>query len=610
MRFVTRCLVLLLAIAVSAAALAAPRAHVPSLSVAGDDGTVALKLEALRVDVLIRGHLARTTYELTYRNPLDRNTDGNFAFPLPVDAEVSDLALYFGDHLRHAAAVERVQARAAYERTVHKRVDPALAEWTSSSRAFKFRVFPIPAQGTKVVHIAIDQELTSAPYELDLRYDTKLAAVDLTIDSDATFEGDGIGVHRGGAWSLHRKDMQLDTVIRATRDDSEVALSGYSSEDKSWYVSAPMRVHSTARVIEPAAQITLLLDASASAVQRDDAKLRAFLASFLAKQAAGVSVSVIPFHINVENARSTNAVGLEGTLATIPAAGATNLAGMLEALPSIAKASPTSRLVLVTDGINTLGDSQRLARAVDAVAQIRRPLTIVNASESADDNFLGGLARATGGNYVDLTHMATTDALESAMRLPTRTTFSTQLPLRETLPASLLMTNDTSSTLSARSSDPILTFPIITSEGRHEIPVRELQSPAEADMVRRAWARAKLRALLDGNAGPEAVLAHGREFNQLTPRTSLLVLDSWHDYEVNGVPMPADVRAERDAELAAERARVKAFAPRPQPTEARGTTHEPPPPPAAVWYMKGTVRLDDGPRRTASTRRRPWICNE
>src|ERR1044071_3390425 len=89
----------------------AAAATLPSLTVESDDGNVALALDAVQVEVLIRGHLARTTFELTYRNHRDEPLEGRFTFPLPPDAEVSELGLYFDGKLRYAEAVEAVHAR-------------------------------------------------------------------------------------------------------------------------------------------------------------------------------------------------------------------------------------------------------------------------------------------------------------------------------------------------------------------------------------------------------------------------------------------------------------------------------------------------------------------
>ena len=511
----------LLTILVLTPALAAQRAALPTLTVAqGDDGSEALTLEAVEIHVLLRGHLARTTYDLTYRNHTDRELDGDFAFPLPPDAEVSDLGLYFGGRLRHAVAIERVMARSIYQATVHRRVDPALAEWSASSRAFHFRVYPIPASGLKVVHIAYDQELTSSPYNLDLRYGAAMAKFELTIESDLRIESDGLQLARSGdRWSMRRTSFRLDGVIRAASDKRETALAARSLIDGNWYASAAVNVRSNARSVEPTAHMTILYDASASSVQRDDAKVRDYLRRLIERQQSR-SVKVIPFHIAVEAAQETDAAGLDQTLASIPLAGATNLAALLEKLPALAASLPAeSRIVLVSDGINSIGDSARLARAVEGVARLRRPLTIINASASADDHFLGGLARATGGWYLDLTVTDATSATEASMRQPELLMVQPGLPpIRDVLPSAVLATRDTSITVSARSRDPIVTFPIIAGNVRHEIPVEVLDSEEGIDLVRRAWARAKLRALLDSGATPEDIsVTRGSE--RLTLRT-------------------------------------------------------------------------------------------
>ena len=531
MRFVTS-LSLVAVLFLAAHAAAAQRAALPSLTIEGDDGTIALALDAVHVDVLIRGHLARTTFELTYRNDLDDDVDGSFTFPLPADAEVSEVGLYFDGKLRNAVAVERVQGRAAYEETVHRRVDPALAEWSGSTRSFRFRVYPIPAHGTKVVHIAYDQELTSRPYELDLRYAIDLVAFDLTIDSEGPVESDGMALRRSGSvWNASGKKMKLDGVIRARREARETALVSWSAADGMWYASAPVHVRASARKVDATSHVTLLLDTSSSAVQRDAAKLQAFLSALLARQESSASVSVIPFHIAVDSATETSPVALERTLADLPLAGATNLVAVLERLPVIAaSAPPDSRLILVTDGIETLGNSRRLARAVDALKKLRRPLTVVNASPSVDDHVLAGLARATEGWYLDLSHMDAALAVDAAMRVPIRANVSGAFAsLGDFLPDSLLVSSDIDVAVNARSRERILAFDVFAGDDRYDMPVRHVDSGRNGDLVIRAWARARLRSLLARGASADQVRDHGLRFNQLTPQTSLLVLDTWQD---------------------------------------------------------------------------------
>ncbi|MBV8543258.1 MAG: hypothetical protein JO088_00825 [Acidobacteria bacterium] len=396
--------------------------------------------------------------------------------------------------------------------------------------------------------------MTANPYELDLRYGATLSNVELTIESDSRIDAEGLPLARSGdRWSMHRTQYQLDGVIRAVRDKRETAIAARSA-DGNWYASAAVNVRSTSRDVEPATHMTVLYDASASAVQRDDAKVRDYLRQLLSLQKV-TSISIVPFHISVDAAVETDASNLEQTLTAISAAGATNLAELLDHLPLIAASQPAgSRIVLVSDGITSIGDSARLAHAVQQVAKIRRPLTIINASPSADDRFLGGLARATGGSYLDLTHVDPATAAEASMRRPELMMVRVVMPpIRDVLPSSVLTTSDASITVSGRSRDPIVAFPVVTGNARHEIPVEVLETEEGIDLVRRAWARARLRELLENGATPEEVLEHGRKFSQLTPRTSLLVLERWQDYESNGLPLPPNLREQKEAEEARAR---------------------------------------------------------
>src|ERR1044071_8717728 len=273
-------------------------AAVPRLVMPSDDGGDAVVLSRAAIHVIIRGHLARTEYELTFRNSLPRIVGGDFIFPLPPDAEVSDLGLYFDGKLRHAVAVERVLAKQAYEETVHRRVDPALAEW-SDGRAFRMRLYPIPANGEKRVFIACDQELVATNYVLDLGFKQKLDAFSLTIDSDVQ------PVITHGLPALTMTNAIIDGSVTVPRDLNDVALAAWSEREKAWIVSAPLRVTDSERPFEPATHVTLLWDASGSAVQQNAARLRAFLDRFLRRQTAWATVTVIPFHLWVEEGRNT-----------------------------------------------------------------------------------------------------------------------------------------------------------------------------------------------------------------------------------------------------------------------------------------------------------------
>lgn len=535
-------------------------AGAPTLVVAGDDGKVALDLSAVSIRVTVRGHLARTVYELTYRNSLDRETGGEFTFPLPPDSEVSDLGLWIDGRLRHGVAVERVLARTAYDEVVHRGVDPALAEWTSG-RSFSLNIYPIPAKGEKKVLIAYDQELKTEDYALDVSYRGTVASFDVKIDSD------------GAAVS------EQNGAIRIARDPRQTAFTARSPEDGMWYASAAVDVAPERREASPAPHTVIFYDTSFSSVHQDGALVRRFLAGFLERQQAWSTVEVFPFHVEVETPRKIDNAGtpggarsLERVLDDLQPLGATNLIDVATRLPKIVAAYPPStRIVLVTDGLTSLGDSRNVAAAVSKLAAMNRPVLVVHAAETVNDDLLANAARATGGWSIDLRRTEVDSAIDAAMHLPS----VIRLSGNEIAPASLLASRETRFAIAARSKDAITNL--------RDLPLREVHGDVEVSMVRRAWARAKLHEMLAGGASDDDLLAHGLAFTQLTPRTSLLVLESWRDYVTWNIPMPPDVIAEkvRDEKQMAEDAAA-----------AAARSNRPLPPPNVVqdgWTIHGRI---------------------
>jgi len=530
-------------------------AAVPTLVVEGDDGNVALELSAVAIRVTVRGHLARTEYELTYHNSLDRVTGGDFTFPLPPDAEVSDLGLYFDGRLRHGVAVERVLARTAYEEIVHRGVDPAIAEW-SNGRGFKLDIFPIPENGEKKVFIAYDQELTGDDYTLDVSYRVNVKQFDVKIDA-------------GGA-----AVSEKDGVIRIARDARQTAFAARSPEDGLWYASAAADFAPPQREAPPAPHTLILYDTSSSSVQQDHAKLRRFLTQFLARQQAWSTAEVVPFHVDLDDARRINSAAqpaaareLERVLGELQPLGATNLMAVASRLPKMVDALPPStRIVLVTDGMTSLGDSRNVAAAIARLGALGRPLLVVHATSSANDHLLAKAAHATGGWAIDLLRTPVEQAVEQAMDVPSA------IRLDGLAPSSVLVARNARIPIAGRSGSAITMI--------RDLPARELHGATEASMVRQAFARALLRELLLDGAPDEELIAHGREYTQLTPRTSLLVLETWRDYEQYNIPMPPDV-AEEKARWELEQA-----APR---VQRRRLPLLPPNVHLGGWYVQGRI---------------------
>ncbi|HET7437373.1 MAG TPA: VIT domain-containing protein, partial [Thermoanaerobaculia bacterium] len=572
-------LLLIAVLVVSSSLFAAERRTIPTLTATDAGGATALALTRATIRVTIRGPLARTELQLTYRNDLDRELSGDFFFPLPPNAEVSDLGLYFDGHLRHAVAVERVLAKQAYDEVSHRGVDPALAEY-NAGRGFRFRVYPIPAEGEKQVFLAYDEELGTSDYRLDLRYGR-------TIDTDITIDAEGRAVTIEGSVPRSHATQLLDGTIRIAGANEERALAARAA-DGTWYAAAALAVDAHAAELPPAPEVTVVWDTSSSSVQQNGKALREFLNGFLEQQLGSANVNVVPFHVAVEAPRRIAKNALTRTLDDLQPLGATNLIDLAHRLPQLAATlPPNGRLILVTDGLTSFGDSRDVAAAFTKLDALHVPLLIVNASNSADDALLTNAASAARGWYVDLTHTDVQTAIETAMHLPAAARLKSSAA--SLLPSAVVATANEAIVAAARASTPIVALPIsiTTANGTttRELPVTELRAPVEVSMVQRTWARARLRELIARGADDGEIIAHGRKFNQLTPRTSLLVLDSWRDYELYDIPMPEDVAAEKE----------RASLDRESPPFFTTSTNVTPQPPAGSWFIKGRVTESGAP---------------
>lgn len=540
MRFVAA-LQLFVVLVFVAPVAAADKPLLPTLTIETDDGRHALQLVAVRIETTIRGHLARTECELTYRNDLDRVVEGDFAFPLPADAELTGLGLYFNGRLRPAVAVERERACVAYESTVHRRIDPALAEWTSGNRA-TLRVYPIPARGEKKVWLAYDQEIAGGDFVLDLRWGTRLRSADIRIDADGRFVHDSHGTRWEHPSHVRLSNEVLDRFITVEADARTEVLAARDEEADRWYLAAAPRVTATKTAVAPARELVVFWDTSGSAMHQNRDALLAFIERLAERQTRGARITYIPFDVAVGDA--VESVG------ALHAIGATNYPALFARMRKLmTEAPPETRFLLVTDGLTSLGNRRDIVRAAAELRALQRPLTVIHHSPHADSIFLTHLAAATNGWLLDLDRLTPEAAADAAMRVPPHTRFATNAVAL--VDSGRIAQHGERLAVAGETKLKPFILPLRAGDESRSLPIRELHQPRERAMIRSAYARAKLRQLLLNGASDEDLLEHGRRFQQLTPRTSLLVLESWRDYEQWEVPMPDDVRREKIAELEA-----------------------------------------------------------
>lgn len=111
-----------------------------------------------RANVEIINQVAKTSVDQVFINNHRRDIEGDFIFPLPERAAISEFAMYIGDKKVEGRVLDRNEARRIYEDIVRRLKDPALLEYVGRNM-FRARVFPIPANGEKRIRLSYTQVL-------------------------------------------------------------------------------------------------------------------------------------------------------------------------------------------------------------------------------------------------------------------------------------------------------------------------------------------------------------------------------------------------------------------------------------------------------------------
>lgn len=547
-------------------------ALVPELRVQKGNGAVALELLDVSVTATIRGQLARTEFELTYRNPEASDLRGDFLFPLPDDATVSDVGLYFNERLRHSVVVERERARTVYDDVVHnRRVDPALAEWMEGN-TFRLDVYPIPANGEKKIYIRYEQDLSSRDsswtYKLDLRYGKKLRSLKVEVDAEEDSRLEGLPLKKDGnasVWSGEWHNEQANGLLELTTAPQRTPVAMIETDSEGFsYFSLQAHPAVTDDHVPETQNILLFWDVSGSnAVAAKSRALLDFLHSFIERQKTAVDVRVVPFHTHTEPAKWVRSIQgaqgwsrLQGVLQELAPIGGTDLKNVLERISDMAKNfGSDSRVILVTDGMDSWNSPQALKDTALVEANQRKPLLILSAAETRNTVLLRKLADSTHGWYFDLAIQAPVAGLvDSAMHAPFQVSLQALPP--GVTECNLQVRENGWLRISGKSDSAIragvVKIGIVSGEKEsvQEIAFGIRVFGDGREMVRGSWARARLETLLRLPSDQSAAFVNlGRNYHLATPNTSLLVLDSWRDYERYGIEMPPDVIQERDLEM-------------------------------------------------------------
>lgn len=183
-----------------------------------------LRIAYQRVNVTIADQVATTHIDQLFVNDNDWMLEGEYLFPLPEGAAVSQLTMWVDGQPIEAKILERDEAQQIYDTIVRQLRDPALLKYVGT-QAIQANVFPIPAQDERRIEIEYTQIL---PVDNGLIHFTYPQSTDLY--TNAPLEEQSI-----------RVEVQSNEEIRAIyspshrvdifRDGDFRAVAGYEAFD-------------------------------------------------------------------------------------------------------------------------------------------------------------------------------------------------------------------------------------------------------------------------------------------------------------------------------------------------------------------------------------------
>ncbi len=400
-------------------------AQSPQLSVDGkvNNGVV---LQSLKIDIKVCGTVARTTWQMTFKNTTSKILEGNLNFPLKDGMSVSRYALDINGKMREAVPIDRSKGTEVFETIERRRVDPGLLEKIDGN-TFRTRIYPINPNSTRTVIIGYEEELplsASAALHYYLPLNLKDTVTDFVLDVsviqttiqpvfDSSLNENIQFTSRNNQYtaSLHKINYvpgySLSFSIPKPLDAAEVMLQEFENK---YYCVINTRLQKNEREKIMPVSVGLVWDASLSGTDRNTKKELELLDAYF-KKLNNATVNLVVFSNTIKTTKTYFIQNgsweeLKKALGSVQYDGATNFGNLN------LKNIRADEFILVSDGHQTFGSKQ--------IQLSNKPVYCINSAASADYSNLKFIAGKTAGLVIDLQIESTPEALKKLINEPFR----------------------------------------------------------------------------------------------------------------------------------------------------------------------------------------------
>lgn len=553
-----------------------------------------LPLRGMQTKVTVDGFRARVILDCHFMNDRDGQYEGTFQLRLPDEA--SPFFFAFGQNatasvagpaeaprfftgeesrrmgaeplqivadrasswtgVREARMVPNEKAAFAYTETVHRRVDPALMEW-SGAGVFSARVFPIAPRKLHRIVIGYDVDLLRAgeefEYKFDLPENVPSAVIDLNVgstpNSPVKIAPETQPLVVGKRLHFRFEEPKAKTIALRVKPAQGAYLSGADPKTGTYFATSVRPDLPAGEAATGAAQAVFLLDTSlSSSPDRFNIWLK-MMQRILDKNRDSLKKFAVLF-FNIEASwykpqftdnTPENVQALLAAANNLSLEGATDVASALAeaARPSWASGDASRwDLFLLSDGASTWGESDlyAISKAV-GVGSGRTLFAYQTGLAGTDIGALNHLARESGGAVFSVVGESEIDKAAVAHRARPWQLAEIKIPgvsdllvagrLKAIFPGQAIV-------LAGRGTPSANADIIITLErdGNRRIAKVPVGPSIASGLAPRLYGQVATRQLEDlGDATEEPSKAYAMHFRVVGKTCSLLMLESEQDYQ-------------------------------------------------------------------------------
>ncbi len=500
-----------------------------------------LALKQLDVKTEVVGNITTTTYKMKFYNLTNRVLEGELAFPLGQGQSVTNFAMDVNGKMRDAVIVEKELGRIAYESTVRQTIDPGLLEITKGNN-YKARVYPIPANGFKMVEVTFEEELKASnnrhiyhiPFSFNEPLDFSFGVEVFNINqSPKIIEGKKYGLKFiKSEYTLKAFVKKIDYAANQSFKLELPIMNKESVSTYSNYFNIYKAFEPKTRVKNEPNTITILWDASFS-MQYRNLKSEMDLLNQYFSYLNNVKVDLIIFNNSIQekvsfDVKNGNWKTLKSKLNDIVYDGGTSYLDF----PKIT----SDEILFFTDGMLNLGEFN---------LEFKGKIYAINAVNSANHEYLSNLSSDFNGKYINLKSVSSNHGLEYLSTQSFKFLgYSGNKNIEEVYPKKYATVN-TDFSISGRFNKNTK-LELLFGYG-NEITERievYLEVSNFNSLVKRLWAKKKLNHLNKNKEENKAdIIDLGSKYHLITDFTSMIILDRLEDYIRYKIEPPAELKS-------------------------------------------------------------------